>query len=100
LFRSPEQAARYLKLAAEHAHHTFANEDAVRLYREAIDQVKRILLSLSSDALSWDQTLVQLQEALGDVLALAGQREEAQSSFDEALRRVADHERGGRAGLY
>jgi serine/threonine protein kinase len=96
----PEQAARYLKLAAEHAHSTFANEDAVRLYREAIDQVKRILLSLSSDAFSWDQTLVQLQEALGDVLALLGQREDAQSSYDEALARVGDLDRGSRARLY
>jgi serine/threonine protein kinase/tetratricopeptide (TPR) repeat protein len=96
----PEQAARYLKLAAEHAHHTFANEDAVRLYREAIDQVNRILLSLSSDAVSWDQTLLQLQEALGDVLALIGRREDAQASFDDALGRVADHDRGVRARLY
>jgi eukaryotic-like serine/threonine-protein kinase len=98
--QQPESAARYLKLAADHARSTYSNNDAVRLYKEAIAHVSQIVLSLSSDAMSWEGTLAELQEALADVLALTGEREDARAAYTEALSRTAPEDAVARARQY
>jgi serine/threonine protein kinase/tetratricopeptide (TPR) repeat protein len=80
-------AAQYLKLAADHARATYANGDAIRLYREAIKQVTETLLALSSEDDAWQQTIVDLQEALGDLLLLGGESTKAREAYSVALDR-------------
>lgn len=98
--KRPEPAARYFKLAAEHARATYANDDAIRSYRQAIQQVNGMLLQLESDATRWRVTLIELQEALADVLGLAGQREEARASYEQALAGMEEAHRAARSRLY
>jgi tetratricopeptide (TPR) repeat protein len=74
-----------LKLAADHARATYANGDAIRLYREAIKQVNETLLSLATESGRPRDALIELNEALGDVLALTGQRDEARAVYEVAL---------------
>lgn len=81
-----DKAARYLQLAAEHAQRTYANQQAVQLYRAAIEQVQAILLSLSAESAPWYGTLQRLEESLGDVLAVTAQRDEARVAYEDALR--------------
>jgi serine/threonine protein kinase len=95
-----EPAARYLKLAADHARATHANGEAIRLYREAINQVTQMMLQLTSDGASWNGGLLDLYEALADVLSLGSQRAEARAAYDEALSRTAAERRTARARLY
>jgi len=94
-----EPAARYLKLAADHARATYANGEAIRLYGEAKNQITEMLLRLAGDSAAWARTLIELDEALGDVLVLSGRREEARVAYDEALARAAAREPELRARL-
>ncbi len=103
--RMPEPAVRYFKLAGDHARTTFANEDAVRLYRESIKQVDRVLLALATEGAHWIDTMVEVRQALGDLLMLGGNPQEARSVFEASLAglesqaRLAARERLQRAGL-
>jgi eukaryotic-like serine/threonine-protein kinase len=95
-----ERAVHYLQLAADYARHTYANGDAIRLYREAIAHVNDILLRLESDPAPWHEALVELYEALGDVLALTAQRDQARAAYDQALGQVPGHNVVARARLH
>jgi serine/threonine protein kinase len=96
----PEPAARYLSLAAHHARATHANGDAIRLYREAINQANEIVLRLASDSASSYESLAELSEALADVLALTGKRDESREAYAEALGRIADEKTAARARIH
>ncbi|HEV3192359.1 MAG TPA: AAA family ATPase, partial [Polyangiaceae bacterium] len=93
-------AATYLKLAADHARATYANGDAIRLYREAIKQVNETLLSLSTESARPRELLIELNEALGDVLALTGKGDDARAAYEMALGLTAEDAAVGRARLY
>jgi serine/threonine protein kinase/tetratricopeptide (TPR) repeat protein len=95
-----EPAARYLKLAADHARANHANELAIRLYAEAINQARQLLLQLTLDSGSWHGILVDLLEASGDVLALVGQREAAREAYEESLARLTEERTATRARIY
>src|SRR5260370_39886816 len=82
-------AVKYLKLAADHARATYANGDAIRLYREAVKQVNETLLSLSTEWARPRELLIELNEALGDVLALTG-RDHARTAYETALELAAE----------
>jgi eukaryotic-like serine/threonine-protein kinase len=97
--RLSESAARYLRLAADHARETYANGEAVRLYREAINQTHHLLLSLSSESEACHTSLAELYESVGDVHRLAGQNEEARTAYLEALRRTVEMRKSLRARL-
>lgn len=96
----PAEAARYLRLAADHARSIHANGESIRLYREAISQVNELLGHATDDAARWRETLVDLHEALGDVLALIGQRDDARTAYEEALARVAERGTTPRARIH
>jgi len=98
--KQPESAARYLKLAADHARATYANGEAIQLYREAIKQVSQLMLELVGDAGASHDTLITLHEGLADVLGLGGQRVEARGAYDEALARTQENRRAQRARLF
>jgi serine/threonine protein kinase/predicted ATPase len=95
-----KRAAHYLGLAANHARHKYAHSEAIRLYQEAIKQVERILLRLESDPASWNDTLIDLLEALGDVHALSGQRNEARACYEAAIARTPEDRTAATARLH
>jgi eukaryotic-like serine/threonine-protein kinase len=68
-----EPAAKYLKMAADHARATYANQDAIALYRSA--------LSMTPDA----PGRVSIREKLSDVLALTAQWPEVRDTLASAL---------------
>jgi eukaryotic-like serine/threonine-protein kinase len=80
-------AARYLKLAADQARSTYANEEAIRLYREVIHQVSADRGSAVRD--ERDGVQLEVNEGLADVLALTGKRDEARASYASALARAS-----------
>ncbi len=94
-----EPAAKYLKLAADHARATYANADAIRLYREAIGQVEEMLLALSGEAARWEEVLRELHESVADLLALGPERDKARSAYEVAMSRTGDNDRATRARL-
>lgn len=94
-----DQAAHYLKLAADHAREIHANYEAIRLYQEAIKQVDQILLRLESDPASWNDTMLDLVEALADVHFLVARRDEARTGYTQALRGTPQERVAARARL-
>ena len=97
--RRLQPAAKYLKLAADHARATYANGEAVLLYEKAIKQVNEMLLSLSGEAGLWEDVLTETQEAMADLLALGRQRDKARAAYEEAALRVPEDDRTSRARL-
>lgn len=89
-----ERAAHFLQRAADHARSTHANEEAVRLYRAAVLEVRA-----QADALT-ERQLRDLHEGLGSVLSLLGQREHARQAFHEALARSPEAPSAERARVY
>ena len=79
------KAASYLKLAADHARSTHANSDAIRLYREAAKQVRHAEITMALEPAAARESLLDLSEALGDVLGLTGLGVEARAAYEEAL---------------
>ena len=72
-------AAHYLGCAAERAHATFANAEALAFYRSAIAQIKRV--DSSKEDIALRSSAARLHEGLGDVLTLVGQHVEARAAF-------------------
>ncbi len=95
-----EEAARYLKLAGDHARATHANADAILRFRDAIQQVDQLLLRLNSEAEHWEGIWLQLSESFADVLALVGRRDEARSAYEGALGRFPMDDCLPRARVY
>jgi eukaryotic-like serine/threonine-protein kinase len=78
-------AARYLKYAGEHAKASFANADAIALFRRAIEQAEQAGLAPQPEPHDLSPLPFELREALGDMLALGGQREQAREEYARAL---------------
>ncbi len=74
------RGARYLLAAGDWARALYANEDALRHYRRALDTLREC------DACA--DEMMRVEERLGDVLALIGQREAALAHY-EAVRAAA-----------
>ncbi len=81
----PDKAARYLRMAADHARATFANQDAIRFYRDAIQQAQTHLQA-ATESHAWPDALGEMHESLADVMTLSGQRPEARFAYDSALK--------------
>jgi DNA-binding SARP family transcriptional activator/tetratricopeptide (TPR) repeat protein len=86
------QAIPYYERAADVAHHIYANADAIRDYRRAINLSEAVINFSASHAAS-------LQEMLGDILHWVGQYEEARAVFRHALALVRTSEIIWRARL-
>lgn len=98
--RVVEPAARYLKLAADHARANHANQQAIRLYAEAIEQGRSLLLELTHESTTHYETFIEMLEASADVLSLVGQREPAREAYEEALGQLAEEQAATRARIY
>ena len=77
---APDRAAGYFERAAELARRTYANGDAVKLYRLAIEQMDRQM-----DQTGRCEARAALHEAIGDLLLTAGEAEGSRDSFQAAL---------------
>jgi len=76
----PDRAAGYFERAADLARRTYANGDAVKLYRLAIEQMDRQM-----DQAGRCEARAALHEAIGDLLLIAGDAQSARDSFQAAL---------------
>jgi tetratricopeptide (TPR) repeat protein len=92
---TPDRAAVYFERAADLARRTYANGDAVKLYRLAIAQIDATSSSWGDKA----RARATLHEAVGDLLLMTGDAPAAREAFDAALADSADDqpvERGRR----
>jgi len=77
-----DRAWTYSKIAAERAEESYANVEASRFYRRAIESSRRLEIEQTE--------LIQLYERLGDVLERASLYPEAARAYGEARRRHSD----------
>jgi hypothetical protein len=76
-----KKAVRYYQAAAQNALSTFANAAAVVYYREAPVLLEELV---AEDGAAWHPVLADVQEALGDVLALIGSVPDSVQSYEAA----------------
>jgi eukaryotic-like serine/threonine-protein kinase len=94
-----ERALGFLLKAAEHARSAFANAEAVANYQQALGLLND-LLHEQPQSESLNNTALQLHEALGDMLELTGQHDEAWAAYQNALALAPAHDITCRARLY
>jgi hypothetical protein len=78
---APDHAAAYFERAADLARRTYANGDAIKLYRLAIAQIDAKSVS-SADR---SRARATVHEAVGDLLLMTGDAPAAREAFDSAL---------------
>lgn len=89
---APDKAVTYLIRAADRAKSIFANEEAIAFYHTAIIQVTSILERAGTPDKEWLQARVDLNEHLGEVLALIGKHDEALAAYHSALADVPEQD--------
>lgn len=92
----PAKAVGYLRLAGDRAQALYAADQAIELYRAALEQARLA----GDDARVGRAERRELQEKLGDVLALRGQRERARDAYAQALTQAQPEENVVRARLH
>jgi len=85
----PEQSLPYLLRAAERSGMAYANDEAIALYRTALEQLEH--MSFTSEQARRDMS-VDICEKLGSVLLLIGQRDEARLIFQRGLNLLEPHD--------
>ena len=88
-----EKALEYLSKAGDRAKRSGANEEAISLYRAAIEQVTRLFDRDGGRSPEWSRMAARLHEGLGDVLELTGRHEEARTAYHSALSRFPEDDR-------
>ena len=86
----PAKAVEYLKRAGDRAASSYANEEAIGFYRQALEQIK--LAGERDDSGSFRIGAGELQERAGDLLQLIGKQEEARDSYASALAEIENEE--------
>ena len=81
-----EKALEYLSRAGDRAAGSYANEEAIAFYRQALDQVR--LAREKDEATSLAVSAPELHERAGDLLHLIGCEEQARASYVSALAEV------------
>ncbi|HZM34529.1 MAG TPA: adenylate/guanylate cyclase domain-containing protein [Burkholderiales bacterium] len=82
LSEDPARGARYLMAAGSWAQGIYANDDAVRHYRQALAALR--------NCEACEQETLEAHEHLGDLLALAGRRREAMAHLEIVRQAAAD----------
>jgi adenylate cyclase len=82
LSEDPARGARYLMAAGSWAQGIYANDDAIRHYRQALAALR--------DCEACEQETLEAHEHLGDLLALAGRRREALAHLEIVRQAAAD----------
>ncbi|HEX8703658.1 MAG TPA: serine/threonine-protein kinase PknK, partial [Myxococcaceae bacterium] len=88
------QAGGWFTRAGEQARATYANDEAIGLFRAALQEFRALPPAEATRALQ------QLHESLGELLAHTGRQEEARESLGAALALLPEHERLQRARLH
>jgi len=78
---APDRAAAYFERAADLARRSYANGDAVKLYRLAIAQID----ATSMRSADKSRARATVHEAVGDLLLMTGDAPAAREAFDSAL---------------
>ena len=86
----PTKAVEYLKRAGDRAASSYANEEAIGFYRQALEQIK--LAGERDDSGSFRIGAGELRERAGDLLQLIGKQEEARDSYASALAEIENEE--------
>ncbi len=95
----PEQAVRFYFRAGEAARSIYANDEAMRHYRQALALLPAATLPERDE--EWNkQVLAPLYEGVGDVLSLTGRHLEARSAYGRALEHVNTEDALWQARLY
>ncbi len=94
-----DKAVRYLARAAETAKARYANQEAIALYRTAIEEAE-LEVKVEEQAESWLEKLADLRENLGEVLSFSGQHEEAIRVYGQALDIIPASNRIMRSRIY
>ncbi len=81
---APDRAADYFGRAADLARSTYANGDAVKLYRLAIGQIDQIDRAFRGPT-ERAAARAALHEAIGDLLLITGEAQGARDAFEAAL---------------
>jgi len=76
-----DKSVKYLVLAGDRARRSFANTEAVALYRSAIEELEQT----DGSAAAPSGRAADLHECLGDVLELMGLHDEARAAYEAAL---------------
>jgi tetratricopeptide (TPR) repeat protein len=84
-----DRAFDFLAKAGDHARARNANDDAISLYRSAVEQLDTCILTGEDVPDEWRGRAIELRESAADLLALTGRREEARGEYQAALDRLA-----------
>ena len=95
----PEQAIRSCFRAGEAARRVYANDEALRWYRQAVALLPDARPPFELE--DWRrQVAVPLYEGLGDVLSLTGQHGEAKPAYERALEQIQEQDALWQARLW
>jgi eukaryotic-like serine/threonine-protein kinase len=97
LAQRPERAYPYFCKAAQEARAVWANGDALRHYEAALREARAA--QATSPSLDWSAAMVGPFEAIGDLHAMASQRDDARTAFEKALALLPAERRAQRARL-
>jgi serine/threonine protein kinase/tetratricopeptide (TPR) repeat protein len=97
--REHARASHYLALAADHARARHANGEAIALFQSAIDQAVIAAETTPAEAARFREQSAELEERMGDVLALTGQREPARRAYGRAVELAESQDPIARARL-
>ena len=86
--RQPARAIPHYLAAGDRARAAYSNAEAIALYHTAIEQVREVLRAPEDAPESLLETYAALQESLGDVMALTGDRTGARAAFRQALAQI------------
>jgi len=82
LAQMPQEAINYYLLAAQAAQHLFANNEAIRIIRRALQLLDTLPTTVEPE---WQQEITaKLQESLGDLLYFTAHYEEARQAYGVA----------------
>jgi DNA-binding SARP family transcriptional activator len=94
----PERAAPFYLRAAQVARRVFANQEAIALLRRGLALVEEARPGGGAVG-AYVEVAAPLWEALGDVLELTAQHEQALQAYQKALAKAPDRDRVGQARL-
>jgi eukaryotic-like serine/threonine-protein kinase len=98
--RVHDRAATCFVRAAERARAAYANQEAIGFYHRAIASVQQVLRARTENIGKWVELLSQVDESLGEVLALTGRQGEARDLYADAVAQIPESDRRGRARIY
>lgn len=89
------RAVPYFRRAADAARRSYANRDAIDMFRRGIELYRRLGTDQPGGSSEVEQEAALLYGGLGDALELVSQHDEARESYSQALERVAPGDLAG-----